>query len=203
MLEASDAIHLIVSDEGRYGVSARSPQLEGFEYSRQSMTEAERDIHEVLEALGVARRPRVLHEERRYETPEGAEYTVRVRSNDPVDRANRMHTEQRIVAVMGTDQRFDCLTTNAKNPMGELAFICVMPADTIGDVIDQMDHRDAVVLAAAVADQGIWTMTFQSSPDNVEWPSLADQGLTRETTIHQLLQQDSQAELPRQALVRS
>jgi len=189
-------VHLIVSDEGRYGVSARSPQLTGFEYARASMAEAQRDIHAVLAALGVAQRPRILHEERRYATAEGREYTVRVRADDPADRVERLHTEQRIVAMMGTDQRFDCVASNVANPMGELAFVCALPTDTIGDVIDQMDERDAVVLAVPVADEGIWTMSFESSPDNSEWPSLAEQGLTRETSIHELLQRGDAAPRP-------
>lgn len=193
-------VHLIVTDEGDFGVSVRSPQIDGFELGRPTLKEAQKDVVRVLRDLGVTGQV-AIHEERRYVSPEGSEFTIRFRA-DAEDRPLRLETAWRLEAMMGTEQRLQVFQDAEPNPMGEIAFICLLPKDPVAEVVAQMDERDAVVLAVSVADQGIWTMTFMSSPDATDWPTLAEQGITDDSTVQDLMRQADSVPVPRRALVR-
>lgn len=69
--------HVVVTWEGDAGLSAVSPQLPGFSYGRPTTTGFIADYKKVLRDAGVL--GDVLeHEQRRFASPEGTEYVIRV-----------------------------------------------------------------------------------------------------------------------------
>ncbi len=187
MRENGKRTHVVVTWEGDAGLSAVSPQLPGFSYGRPTRTEFITDYKNVLRDAGVL--GDVLgHEQRRFASPEGAEYVIRVAEDE--HHAERTELAWRLEAALETEQRHDLLNS-ATNPMGEVTYICCVATDTLGWVSEQMDPRgDAVRVALAVADELVWTTQFATAAEQPEgWATMEDRGWTTETTVGEVCQQ--------------
>jgi hypothetical protein len=184
--DVAEVTHVIVTNEGDYGWSAQSPQIPGFVYGRPTLTEFKKDYTKTLRDVGVAG-PVLGHQQRRHETPEGAEYVIRF-AEDGL-REDRIAVAHRLEQIMLTDQRHD-LMLNATTESGEVIFVCVVASDTLGFVIDQMDERgDVVTIAAAVADNGVYTTQLgaEVTHSHPDWTTLGELGQGRDTTISELM----------------
>ncbi|GAA1590162.1 hypothetical protein GCM10009789_49750 [Kribbella sancticallisti] len=181
--------HVVVTWEGDSGLSATSPQVPGWSFGRPTKTEFQADYHAALRDAGVLGQV-IGHEQRRFVSPEGIEYILRIA--DDKHRPERTELAWRMAAVLQSDQRHSDLDTAAKNPMGEVTYICCIASDTVGWVAEQMDSRgDAVQVALAVADEMVMTTQFatEASNESLPWPSLADRGWHSDMTIGEVCQQ--------------
>jgi hypothetical protein len=70
---------------------------------------------------------------------------------------------------------------------GEYMFVCCLPTDNLGWLTEQLyEHRDMLVVSAAVADRMIFTTQLARSGE-ADWPSLTDLGLSFDTTVGDLM----------------
>lgn len=72
-----------------------------------------------------------------------------------------------------------------------MCFVCVLPTDLLGDLIDELDPRgDALTLAAPVAENGVFTTQVGSgdTPEFAAWATMDRLGWTRETTVSEVMQ---------------
>lgn len=134
--------HLIVTEDPDSGFSAESPQVPGFIFGRNTMTEFLADYRQALHWAGV-RGDVMGHRQSWLETPEGADCCIR-HSTDGETAAARLEVAQRVERIMQSEQRFDFLDRAARNLMGELTFVAVLPSDPIRFVTEQMDERGDV-----------------------------------------------------------
>lgn len=196
-----DPVHLIVTNEGDHGFSASSPQLPGFFYARPTLTEFNRDLPKVLADID-APRPAAIYEQRRGVSPEGREYLIRIAVDE--SRGQRLDVAWRLDSMLGTEQRLDALSADA-DVTGEVVFVCCLPDDRLGSIAAQMSEpQDALVVVANVADQGVWTQQLSLDPERAQHPdseSLADLGLTMESTISEMMHADAVSGLRGRALV--
>lgn len=146
------------------------------------------ELRKVLAGAGVTGRV-VSHEQRRYASPEGTEYVIRIADDE--HKPARAELAWRLEAVLETEQRHELLDA-ATNQMGEVTFVCAVASDGLGWIAEQVDDRgDVVQVALAVADQMVWTTQVASpgTPDTDAWSTMEQQGWTSETTVGEICQQ--------------
>lgn len=184
----ADRLHLLVVHEGDYGWSLTSPQLPGFVYGRQTQQEFQADLPNALAFANAPNIPWVFHVVRRFSTPDGDEYTIRVAQDNFADERSR--TAWRLHAVMGTEERKG-LMDGPRTALGERAFVCTVPTDTLEWVAQQLDPRgDALEMVVAVDDDMIagspLSVSFVPAGDTLG--SLADLGLPLSATVQDYFQ---------------
>ncbi|TQS44319.1 hypothetical protein [Cryptosporangium phraense] len=184
-----ETIHLLVTDEGDDGWSAQSPQLPGFVMGRQTVSELRADLPGALRFAGAPAGPVEVHTTRRFVTPEGGEYLIRVAEDRY--RADRLEVAWRLARVMSTEQRHAMMSVLA-TPTGEVSIVCAVPSDTLGWFTEQLfDENDALVLAAAIGDQDVFTTQLTSETDRVGssgWTTFEARGWTKATTLSEVMQ---------------
>lgn len=197
-LAPSEVTHLVVtrSDEGWF---AESPRVLGLAMGRPTETEFRRDYRKVLRDVGVSGAVQG-HVQGPGVTPEGREYLIRWAEGP--DLAERLELGRRLEAVLDTDQRVDVLNVEP-TATGEVVFVMALASDTLGFFMDQLfDERDALVLCASVAEQGLFTLTLASGKARTEgWATPAECGWDRETTVTQLLVDEAAGRRPQRLLV--
>lgn len=191
--------HLLVTDEGTYGLSGESPQVPGLCLGRPTQALFLQDYQAVLGDIGVHGKVQV-HKQVRGQTADGREYLFRWA--DGSQTPERLEVVRRIEGVLGTAQAGALLDT-ATTPMGEVVLVAALPSDELGSFIDQMyTDADAIVICAAIADQGLFSITLAiGRQDAPGWESLEEQGWSRETTISQLLREWAVGHRPARLLV--
>lgn len=178
--------HLIVSSD-EYGFYAQSPQLPGFAFGRPTQVEFMAEYREALRREGVSGRV-IGHLESRFETAEGEVYVLRRCTDPEAEPAARDLLVNHMYSVMQTEQRLE-LVANHKNVVGELVFAVALATDPLGFFMDQLDPRgDAVTLAVQVADRMVFTTQIAvGARMHLDWKSLEDFGLTRTSTMSDLM----------------
>lgn len=191
--------HVLVTRDAD-GYFAESPQVPGLAFGRATETEFRRDFQAVLKNVGVTGRV-LAHLQTRAVTDDGREYLIRCAEGPQM--SDRREVAARIERCL-TDraQAADMLDTET-TPMGEVVFAAAVPADCLGLFMEQMyDEDDALVIAAAVAEQGLFTMTLASGERSGEgWETLKEFGWSAETTISQLLVEWSRSPAQHRVLV--
>jgi hypothetical protein len=191
---AEQALHLVVFDEGSYGMSMSSPNLPGLIYGRADSDQFWADLDDVLEFAEAPPLPRVLHLVRRYETPEGREYLVAVELDDAL--AEREATAATFFGALTDEEQrrsmFDDAPTLAT---GEVLFTVVTLDDTIDDAAGTLGPGQAtIVVAPGPLPRSIWT-TRVADADFVEddndaigrYSPLSDTSMDSTSTIRELL----------------
>jgi hypothetical protein len=176
--------HVICVLEGDdTGYSMTSPQLPGFVFARSTFTEFWADAWPALRRENVDTSTVVVHNQERRIAADGSEYLLRVAQDVSV--VERVELAQRISQRMAETSDFDADV--ALNAVGEATFICSVRSDTVGWIIDQMDQRnDAVQLAVAMDSDYVFSTQFASGQRAEDWPTMADHGWTRETSVGEL-----------------
>ncbi len=182
----ADVTHVIVTNEEEHGFLLESPQLPGLFFGRLTEAQFRRDYQKVLRNVGVTGFVRA-HNQQRFKSPDGQEYLIRVAEGDEVQ--ERLEVVNRIHRALATEQGRDMLSVPTA-PTGEVIFVAAAATDTIGDLADQMyDERDAIVVAAAVAEQHLFN-TVLASGDRAAfpgWHSVEERGWNRETTVSEMM----------------
>jgi hypothetical protein len=195
----ADITHLIVTREHGFGYSAESPQIPGLCFGRPTEAEFRRDYQGVLQDLGV-RGKVIAHLQTRGVVADGQEFVIRCADDE--HKQDRLEVARRIEALLSMDRASDLLSTET-TPMGEVVFAAAVPSDDLGLFMDQLyDENDALVISAAVADHGLFTMTLASGKRSGEgWGTLDEHGWDRATTISQLLRDAARGRQPQRILV--
>jgi hypothetical protein len=195
----ADDYHVIVTHEGEYGFTLESPQLPGFAFARPTMTEFRRDYRDALAFAGVSGTV-FAHRQQRFTSPEGVEYLIRQAENG--DQDARMEVVTRLQGLLAGEQRFELLT-DAETTAGEVVFVAAAPADRMRAVADQLDGRgDRIILAAAVAENGLWTVRVASGDAaGPQWKTLEERGLTLDTTVADVMKALSAGEARHERLL--
>lgn len=155
-----ERLHLMVVDEGEFGHSVTSPQLPGFVYGRPGAAVDMDDLRGALAFAGAPDLPVVVHVARRFTTPTGIEFSIRVAQ----DRRNaeRQELATRLQSYLETGDGLDLLD-RAPAPFGEVQLVCVLPEDKVGWMTEQLDDRqDVNVLVAPIADELVWSLPVMS-----------------------------------------
>lgn len=177
----SEPIHLIVriSDDGVY---ATSPQAPGMVYGRPSLAELRAGLQDVLAFHFDAPGPFevIEHHERHYEVA-GRELVTRLAVDE--DRDERQAVYERLERAVRVPGQADALVSAATNRVGEVVFVCAVPADTLGWLAAQLDgDGDALVAALNTADPYLLTLPVLAGqathPAWLAGPSTADTRLS-------------------------
>jgi hypothetical protein len=175
-----DVIDIVVVEEDE-GFGAFSPQLPGFAYGRQTLTEFKNELAGAVRFAGGANQVR-LHMEKHAWVEGGREVVVRWAEDEHRD--ERLEVAQRIYAALTVSERGERLLDSATDRAGAVVFVCAVVGDTLGRFADQLDEAgDALVIAVAVADQLVWTSQLGSTGAHPDWVSLASMGASLETTV--------------------
>jgi hypothetical protein len=197
-VDATEVTHVFITKDPD-GFFGESPQIPGFCYGRPTETEFRRDFQSVLKDVGVRGQVQA-HFQTRGVIEDGREFVLRFA--DGAGKAERIEVTERVERCLRSDQAADMLSTTT-TPMGEVVFVAALPADTLGMFMDQLyDKDDALVISAAVADDGLFTMTLASGVRTEDgWESVSDYGWTRETRVSQLLMESSRGRRVERVLV--
>lgn len=180
--------HIFVTEDGETGFSAESPQLPGFAFGRATITEFARDYKEALHWAG-ARGQVIAHWQRRGSTPEGVEYVLRWKTEEP-EAHERSRLGGVLAAVLSGDEGNELMADTVRNPLDEIVFVLALQSDTLGDIAEQLDERgDAVVVVAPVAEDGLWTTQLVTGDgyQRPGWRSLRERGWALDMTIGTLM----------------
>lgn len=202
-------INLLITDEGRYGLTAESPQLPGLSIARDTWTEFERDYKQIIEDVvhdrfATLREYRLVgHYQRHITTPEGVDCVVRwcTDDDDPPLLDARTEVAKRVLWALSqvdeevTAERLRLLDGELPNILGDVVFACMAPGDTVGDALSTMyDQDDVVTIACAVGDQGLWIIQAASpmrDGSTLGWMSMEEAGISMTTTISELMMRPS------------
>ncbi|MFE6816002.1 hypothetical protein [Streptomyces sp. NPDC057677] len=185
-----DLIHLLVR-QTTDGLYATSPQAPGFVYGRKSLKKLREDLEDALSFHFDEPGPfRVLeHHERHYDFS-GCELVTRVANDDY--RKKRQSVYARLGEVIKDKAQAEALAHGVTNLVGESVYVCVLPQDTIGWLMDQLDGRgDAVSAVVLVADQMLLTLpiAYGEQYTGTEGTfTLADSKFDRATSISEIIQ---------------
>ncbi|WP_086055371.1 MULTISPECIES: hypothetical protein [Protofrankia] len=70
---------------------------------------------------------------------------------------------ERIAAALGVEEQGRAMRSAPANPLGDVVYATVLPADIVGWLTRQMDaDGDVITVALPVADELIWTTTIAS-----------------------------------------
>lgn len=166
---------------------AYSPSLPGFVFGANSAEEFWRDVNAAIVWAG-GKPDLTVYIQKPYLTPEGDEWLLRVLQDTHLE--ERTEIARRIyTTVMETDQRHEMFEKAAPTRTGEFVFHCGLFDDTIGSVMQALWERDdAAVVAAAVAEQMWYAQQVATGIPGPGAQTLADLGLTAESTIRDLMQ---------------
>lgn len=181
----AEVTHVLVTKDAD-GLFAESPQVPGLCFGRPTEMEFRRDFQPVLTSIGVHGLV-LAHWQERGVAPNGQEYLIRWAEGPDV--SDRIEVSRRIQALLAVPKLAAEMLDVEKTPMGEVVFVAAVPSDTLGSLMDQLyEADDALVICAAVADRGVFTMTMASGRHELEgWDTLDRYGWSRETTVSQLL----------------
>ena len=175
-----DVIDIVVVQEDE-GYGAFSPQLPGFAYGRPTLTEFKKELDGAVRFAGGAKHVR-MHMENHTWDDDGREIVVRWAEDDHRD--ERMEVAKRIQAAMSVPKQRQELLDKPTDRTGALVFVCAVAGDTLRRFADQLDEAaDVLVIAAAVAEDFIWTSQIAASASHSDWVSLESMGASLETTV--------------------
>jgi hypothetical protein len=182
-----EVTHAIVTDEGADGLTLTSPQVPGFTFMRGTKTELLRDYQEDLFKAGV--RGQVLgHWQLRRLVGDEREVLVRWATDPQFDPEARIEVAQRLLRMLAGPEAAEALAAAEPNDLGETIFICCLSTDSLRWLVEQLDPRgDVVTLAVSVAEQMVFTTQIGTGMD-LDWPSLAEHGLSLDTTVADFMQ---------------
>lgn len=176
-----DNLHLILMNEGDYGHSVASPQVPGFVYGRPGQQLDRKDLREALRFAGAPDLPWIVHLAKRRVSPDGIPYTVRVMNETPA--GERFKIAWRLDQFLETADGRDLLE-HSPTTIGDVQLVCVLPDDTVGWILDQVDDRpDSLVMIMPVDEVMFQTLPI-SSEDQPGWGPV---GLPRDATIRDLM----------------
>ena len=150
--DGDEVLHVIVraEDDGSF-YSVRSPQVPGLAYGAASLEEVHAGLTDVLEfALDRAGPFQIVeHHERRFDTA-GREVVVRL----AVDRhyPQRQEAYARLARAVSVPEQVDALLDAPADVVGEVLYVCAVPADEVSWIAAQLDPGGAATLAVTVAD---------------------------------------------------
>jgi len=175
-----DVIDIVVIREDE-GYGAFSPQLPGFAYGRPTLTEFKKELDGAVRFAGGAKRVR-MHMESHTWDDDGREIVVRWAEDEYRD--ERVEVAQRIHAAMTVPKQREDLLDKPTDRAGAVVFVCAVTSDTLRRFADQLDEAaDVLVIAAAVAEEFIWTSQIAASASHPDWVSLESMGASLETTV--------------------
>ncbi|GAA2445249.1 hypothetical protein [Streptomyces glaucus] len=186
----AELIHLIVrkTDSGLY---VTSPQAPGFMFGRETLKAVRADLQDALSFHFDEPGPfRVLeHHERHYEIADG-ELVTRIANDKFLD--ERQFVYERLGEVLRDESQAISLAHGVANSVGESVYVCALPQDTVGWLVDQLDERgDAFSAAILVADQMLLTLPFAygENRERIEGSfTLASSRYDRKTPLSEIIQ---------------
>lgn len=196
----AESTHVVVVDELPDSIGLFSPQLPGFAFGRSTQAEFTADYQQALKRAGV--RGFVEGHRQHFGTmTSGQEFAVRWSTASFTDE-RRALAQQVIAALEKTDENL--LREAEVGPDGVATFVCTVPSDTLGWLVDQMEPGGDVFNICVRADDHDSTLiatTVIATNVAVDWPSFAELGWTRETTMQVLVDEVFAEALPRRVLV--
>lgn len=184
LVKGEEVTHLLVTKD-ESGFFGESPQVPGLVMGRPTETEFRAVYRQVLTEVGVTGNV-LVHLQARAML---GDREFLIRCADDGQRSIRAETAARVERCLTDPEQAESMLSTAPAVTGEVVFVAALPADSLGFFMDQLyDHDDALVIAASVADHGLFTMTLGSAHSDTEgWETLAGSGWTRETTVSELL----------------
>jgi hypothetical protein len=193
-------VHLIITDEGRFGFYADSPQLPGFTMGRDTKTEFLKDYKRVLPEVITERPYRVIaHVQQRFTTPEGVSCLVRVQEPTTPERES---VHRGLTGLLQTTEwaasveRMRMIEKAERNLLQEVVFVCAGEDDQVRDIVATLQgHDDVVTVVVTDPDDGdrgvLWTSQMASRGPRTgqrDWPSMAALGITEGTKVRELVE---------------
>jgi hypothetical protein len=183
-----ETVHLLVRvvEDGLY---ATSPQAPGLVYARPDLAALRADLDEVLSFHFNRPGPfRVVeHHERHYDVGHG-ELVTRIANDEHRDERQEVYT--RIGRALTVPAQAESLIAGPSNRVGEVVYVCAVPTDTIGWLVDQLDPRgDAAVAALAIAETFVFTiaLAYGDGALQVSGDTLGELGYTTDTQLAELM----------------
>jgi hypothetical protein len=114
-----------------------------------------------------------------------------------------MSVRQQIAAALNFTGQGAGMMSAPRRPTGEVLFVCALLTDTIGWITEQMDEEDTVCVVLNVSPEFIRTQSFGSAgqSDDRPWVTVGDLGLTSQTTLAEIIQQQDSGRIGSNNLV--
>jgi hypothetical protein len=129
------------------------------------------------------------HHERLY-VIDGAELVTRIAMDDLSDEREIVY--RRMGEIIKIKAQAEALAHGVTNLLGESVYVCALPQDTLGWLMDQLDERgDALSAAVVVADQMLLTLPFAYGSAYAELEDtykLGGSNFDRETRLSEIIQ---------------
>ncbi|MFE9927396.1 hypothetical protein [Streptomyces sp. NPDC005533] len=185
-----DLIHLLVRQTSG-GLYATSPQAPGFTFGRKSLKELRNDLEDALSFHFDKPGPfHVLEHHERHYVISGGELVTRIANDKYKD--DREAVYARLGEIIKDDRQAKALAHGVTNPVGESVYVCALPQDTVGWLMDQLDERgDAVSAAVLVADKMLLTLpiAYGDSYGEIDGTfTLAESSFNHTTTLSEIIQ---------------
>ncbi|MDQ6524545.1 hypothetical protein RB608_13085 [Nocardioides sp. LHD-245] len=188
-----ETTHVLMVDERRdgAGLSMYSPQMPGFAFGRATQSEFLADYQDALRKAGV-RGQVESHNEYFSVLPDGQEYSVRW-STDQAHVDERVTLAQHLIGILEATPEMvlsDVDSGREVSPDGIVRFVCALPSDRLGWIIDQMDpNGEILTICTMVTNRMIFgtSVATAGAPAAVGWPQTDEFGWTRETTIGEMM----------------
>ncbi|WP_181312504.1 hypothetical protein [Nocardioides campestrisoli] len=189
----AEVTNVFVTDEGEYGYSLDSPQVEGLAAGWATETEMRREYKQLLRDVGVSGDV-VSHTQLRRETPEGVEYIIRWMSGKGEE--ERLHLVNQIEKLLHSARASDFLRPLEPSATGEYVLVACLADDTLGWLIDQLNPRGDVLVANLGVAGEMVAATQVSTEADVDWPTVEELGWKRSMTLSELLVSATKAGRP-------
>lgn len=185
-------IHAIVTIEPDYGRSLTSPQLPGFVAIYDDESTLLKSYKLDLRQAGVRNAQVIGHVQMRTFCSRGGVEVV-VRWADDEHKAERRLLAERVLRGVAATEGEILTEGYLADPAGVVTFVCCVSTDTLRWVVDQLNPRgDILVIATAVADNGIFGTQIATEGLGEGWPSLADLGIDLDMTVGDFLLKEAQ-----------
>ncbi|WP_327168816.1 hypothetical protein [Streptomyces subrutilus] len=186
----SDLIHLLVRQTAD-GLYATSPQAPGFIYGRKSLKELRNDLEDALCFHFDETGPfSVLEHHEHHYVISGGELVTRIANDEHKDERQAVYA--RLGDVIKDKIQAEALAYGVTNPVGESVYVCALPQDTVGWLMDQLNERgDAVSAAVLVADRMLLTLpiAYGDTYGKIDGRyTLAESDFDRATTLSEIIQ---------------
>lgn len=183
MPEEFEAVHLLFV-ESPEGLWMTSPQVPDLAYTSPSPGIDWDDVRAALAFADAPDAPLVAHRVLERVAPDGTEYTIRMAVDEHVEERSRTGW---LIEASVNDPAQRGLSRHPVGVVPEVQFVCAMPADRIGWVIDQLAEGDVIALAVPVAGTMAWVQAIGRGVDEADSTTWAPLDLGRGATVAELM----------------